>query len=218
MDRKQPGSQGGRYVADNLECMCAGCNYVKSHGSFEAAAEIVRRLREARTKWQVSENGFVALETEPSSMPETAAQRAKIQKWAECKRRSLSSGAEKRQLSCTVSVTDITEMLLDRMCAAMLFQDAVGMVLTLQELSIDRIDPRKGYEPTNISLLLTQLNMIRGECPDDEPIIRYVEGICDQRTFKSARDQHPARSHYHLLFSLSKTQPAQTPLQGPSSS
>ncbi|CAO1629763.1 unnamed protein product [Jaminaea pallidilutea] len=177
MDRKTPGSQGGRYEANNLQCMCAGCNYLKLHYTFEATVDTVKRLRDARATWKSSSNGFIALEREPSSVPATAAQRAKIEKWAECKRRSLSSGAEKRQLSCTVSVTDITKMLLDRMCAAMLFQDAVGMVLPLEQLSIDRIDPMKGYEPTNIRLLLTQLNMIRRECPDDEPIIRYIESI-----------------------------------------
>lgn len=151
-------------------------------------------------------------------MTPTHRQHAEVRCWARHKEGSLYASAEKRQLSCTVTYKDIEKMLLENMCGPKLFQDAVGMVLRLDDLSIDRIDPSEGYKLANLRLLLNQLNMIRRECPDDEPIIRYVEGICDQRTFKSARDQRPARSYYHSLFSSSKTQLAQTTCSRPSSS
>lgn len=176
MDRKIPGTHGGLYEPDNIEIMCAGCNFIKQHHTRESAIDIAAKLKARKGHLNVVDGRLRPLLPDTAFEPRPA-QRETLLKWCQRAVTRVSATAERRRLEVTLTAESLLSRLLPVLTNAHTFVDATGVEVALEHASIDRIDPELGYHFANVRILITGLNAIRRKDRGDQSIIDYISAM-----------------------------------------
>lgn len=177
IDRCVSGHRGGAYTANNMAISHVCCNLVK--GSFTKRRAIGRLLLLSSSTAFLGDDGFLQ-HRNATRPPLSAADEAIIDTWCRTAIRRLR--ARHATINTRGSRND-TLVTLDELQAIARkvygpsgqFVDATGLVFSLREAEVDRLDPTIGYSAPNIRLLLGGLNWCRSNTRGD----RIFEEILD---------------------------------------
>lgn len=146
---------------------CPSKSFCREDGQAAVAGETP--LRQERLLAASSDGPLSDIESPQDSAGESQSA-SQVQYLLDRRQRAINAnegGARKKVKDVTVSVEDLTELILNSTTANGDVVDATGLTWPWEMLSPDRIDPNRGYVKGNIRWLLTGLNLFRRDCPSD---------------------------------------------------
>lgn len=177
IDRRHPGARGGLYEKNNIAMACAACNLLKGAKSAETyVGKLLSKLRKSHFRMTV--DGFLTPAQPRTPVPMDANDEKIVRAhakelWERC-RKNMESKSRKEG---DISVDDIIEMARECWAGGGRYQDPSGVILSFREAGIDRIDPNVGYTRKNCRLLVSGLNLARGDARDDRGIAGWLRTI-----------------------------------------
>jgi hypothetical protein len=202
IDRIVPGIKGGTYGLANVEILCHGCNTVKYWYPLQTFMVLIGTLAELPRQIDTSHlNINHRILRKPIDRIEMA---NIVLPW--CKLKLRSTYAVKKREGCdwnfkakrsTLKLADIMSMVKARWIGDGFVQEACGARVPLGLVGLDRIDPEGGYRAGNVRLLLTGLNLLKNDSPNDTRIVGYLNHLSNNA--KVIGDAEAARSESNLL-------------------
>lgn len=166
LDAITPRRRGGKYTLDNCAQLCKGCNLVKAGFYQDEALVLINALRAGKYRL---EDGFMRPQDPlPHSELDSDDERL-IDAWAAAR------------LTCKAPWTrrkeDLVEMLKEVYVSPGRYLDPTGVVLPITLAEVDKLDPSKGYQRSNIRALLGGLNWLKSTSNHDHGLETWLQGL-----------------------------------------
>lgn len=207
IDRIIPGSNRGRYVENNVQLLCKGCNMVKFWYPLASAKVLLGEL--GRLSLSQSDE-WVESSVIKSPRPIQAIEYTKIVlPWCKHKLENTYYKSEKWQKAqrqnyicktSTLTLSEIVELVESSWLGEGFVRDASGLNVPLGLVGLDRIDPNQGYQIGNVRLLLIGLNLLKSDSPDDKEVIEYLKHLKDSFFVKVEAEKAISEDHSLPLY------------------
>lgn len=163
IDARVPRCRGGRYIRSSIAGCCWACNTLKAQHSPEI---LQQRLDSLAAATQVVVDGMLVL---PSITPAviTEQDRGTIDRWGAAEMASIEDRMAAQPRKAGYLTKDgLVEIVRAVWAGNGCYRDPCGLVLPLEQGSVDRVGPRGGYSVDNVRLLWTPSNKVRSDCSD----------------------------------------------------
>lgn len=155
VDAFVPRSKGGLYSEGNVVLCCWACNVVKGDRTTDGFKQLLESLRSDRSELS---DGF--LRPLHLGLPTISLEgRAAISTVAKLRLTSIKATQAAQPRKCgALTFSKIADLLEATYAGAGRYLDPSGAVLTLDIVSIDRLDPQGGYDRQNVRVLAKELH------------------------------------------------------------